>query len=170
MYSGYRINTVYDLMREPEGPVPFEYTVFGEAVPREGVVHPHAVLISKTMCIPQRHVRKLPPPVVDIVADPAHYLDVGMGKIMGEANSKGLVSDSPLISGLRSRTGWPTPRSGNSGASHRLSQRVMGDLPTLARFAKHVNGVDMPRTRFEEAINIEWVEWLMGYKAGHTAS
>jgi hypothetical protein len=29
-----------------------------------------------------------------------------------------------------------------------------------------VNGVDMPRTRFEEAINIEWVEWLMGYKAG----
>ena len=174
MYSGYRINTVYDLMREPEGPMTFEYTVHGEQEPRTGVVYPHAVLVASlndslpATCIPQRHVRKLPPPVVDIIAHPGHYMDVGMGKIMGTPDGNGVISDSPLVRGVQGKTGWPTPRSGNSGASHRLSQRVMADLPTLARFAQRVNGVDMPRTTFDDAVNIEWVEWLMGYGKGYT--
>jgi hypothetical protein len=79
----HRITTVYDLMREPEGPCTFEYTVHGgEAVPRRACSSP-ALLISKTMHTSAPSCAA--PPVVDIVADPAHHL-TGIGR-SHEANS-----------------------------------------------------------------------------------
>jgi len=70
---------------------------------------------------------------------------------------------SPLITAVQCATQWSTPRAGNSGASHILSERSMRDLPTQVRFE-----VSTPDDERGWLLNTDWVEWLMGYPAGYT--
>ena len=63
---------------------------------------------------------------------------------------------------------WPTPRAGVSTHSQVLSHRTADDLPTVAVFASKVGDKAMPKTNPATYVNAEFVEWLMGYPAGHT--
>jgi len=58
---------------------------------------------------------------------------------------------------------WSTPRAGNSGACHVLTERSIRDLPTQVRFER---GTDDAERGF--LLNAEWVGWLMGFPPGYT--
>lgn len=75
---------------------------------------------------------------------------------------------SPPIVGRRVIKNWPTPRATAPRHSHVLSNRTLGDLPTVALFACSIQGLAQPPSGKGMVINPAFVEWLMGFPPGWT--
>jgi DNA-cytosine methyltransferase len=58
---------------------------------------------------------------------------------------------------------WPTPRTQAATHSHTLTSRTAYDLPTCVMYASMVGTRAQKRTDDSQAINPNFVEWLMGY-------
>jgi hypothetical protein len=71
---------------------------------------------------------------------------------------------SPLITTLCYAKQWSTPRAGNMGPCHVLTERSLRDLPTMVRFERST-----PKEARGWLLNSEWVEYLMGFPPGYTA-
>jgi site-specific DNA-cytosine methylase len=76
---------------------------------------------------------------------------------------RGIIT-TPRLRKPREVFNWATPRAQAHGSSQVLTERAMRDLESQARFATSTSGNRGGRLR------IEWVEWLMGYPEGWTAT
>lgn len=72
---------------------------------------------------------------------------------------------TPLVLAPIVKTGWPTPRSTCWHACRVLTMRSVKDLPTVLRFEK-----DTPSEHRGWKVNVEFVEWMMGYERGYTST
>lgn len=97
----------------------------------------------------------------EIVLDPRHYTP--------DYIKRKLVHRSPPVLQEMIMVNWPTPRSNAPRHSNSLSDRNTRDLATTALFACKVQGVRQPKPTQGMSVNIEFVEWLMGYPRGWTA-
>jgi hypothetical protein len=64
---------------------------------------------------------------------------------------------SPAVNAPFTLRLWPTPRAGNCGANHTLSERTTRDLCTAVRFEKSTPA------GLRRWVNWRWTRWLMGY-------
>lgn len=119
-----------------------EYPSFGTSV--RGVAYAQ----------PRPPVAPWPVPKITVTLDPSAW-----------SKQTGYPATSPRVTEPRTIHAWATPRHGNVGASHLLTERVTRDLATQVRFA-----ADTPAAQRGLALNPEWVEWLMGYPRGWTAA
>lgn len=72
---------------------------------------------------------------------------------------------TPLVSTRMAKTGWPTPRNSCWHPCRVLTVRSAKDLPTVMRFE-----TSTPPEHRSWKINPEFVEWMMGYEPGFTAT
>jgi hypothetical protein len=99
-----------------------------------------------------------------IVLDPNHYKDV---QSTYRDRRHAPEAQSPALTRPVHRTQWATPRTPN-GTGHVLTERMAGDIQTMARFASSVDGVKQPRTDSTKYVNIRYIEWVMGLPKDHT--
>lgn len=102
-------------------------------------------------------MKVLPIPKLNLVLDPKVYAPPA-GYVPNIA-----FKDSLLLKEPYHKTLWATPRTGCLYASHYLTLRSKGDLPTMVRFEK-----DTPDDCRGHAVSCEWVEWLMGFPQEYT--
>lgn len=96
----------------------------------------------------------------DIHVQPNHYAGA-------ETASKRAVL--PSLKDVYKRKVFPTPRATMWRKSNVLTTRTLRDLPSFAIFVSKVNGVPQPRTKAKEVVNLDFLEWLMGFPVGWTA-
>jgi site-specific DNA-cytosine methylase len=103
----------------------------------------------------------MPPsvPRFEILLRPDHFAGA-------EKSSKRAVM--PATEGTTARNVFPTPRATMWRKSNVLTSRTMRDLPCFALFVSKVNGVSQPKTRANEVVNLDFMEWLMGFPVGWT--
>jgi site-specific DNA-cytosine methylase len=123
--------------------------------PKHGIMHRSGVMAPV-------FVERIKPVLIQIVLDPSHYTTTRSHR------QAWLKSQSVALDKKTVRNSWPTPRAGSTGATHALTERSKKDLATAALFASSVGGKRTAKTRDGDGINIHFVEWLMGYKPGHT--
>ena len=63
---------------------------------------------------------------------------------------------------------FPTPRAQMWRRSYTLTARNTQDLPTFVLFIKKIGDTEFERPTSEMVVNINFVEWLMGYPSGWT--
>jgi len=75
---------------------------------------------------------------------------------------------SPLVQGHVHLKLWPTPRTGGITHSHNLSLRTVRDLSTAAMYACRVGDMSYAPTTDADRMNVQYVEWMMGYPKDYT--
>jgi DNA (cytosine-5)-methyltransferase 1 len=161
LYTGYKIYTLYDLR---QACVLVPCTGYDEDMCTN--------IVTSNVCAPvggpKVYIRMLDvqqcPPII-VRMHEHQYKD--SHKL--SAAYKVRIQKSPRLT-RGTRDVWPTPRSACAHASHILTARGLGDLPTCARFAVSIDDRCVPKTNCTEQISIQWVEWLMGYPTHWTKS
>jgi DNA (cytosine-5)-methyltransferase 1 len=99
-----------------------------------------------------------------IVLDPKHY------KAAARTTGRDTRMDhrSPLVTRPVKRKQWATVRT-SIGTGHILTERMTGDVQTMARFASSVDGIKQTRTDPTTYMSIRFLEWMMGLPRDHTS-
>ena len=90
-------------------------------------------------------------------------LDPALWPLPATAKHSPTLKRERLILETRSYALMPTPRSSNVGANNHLTERAAHDLCTFVRFERGT-----PNALRGKRMNMDWVDWLMGYKPGYS--
>jgi hypothetical protein len=101
-----------------------------------------------------------------IVLDPKHYRR-DPSQVRTRYKMKGVVVASPLLTAPQKREKWSTICT-SYGTGCVLTERMTRDVHTMARFASTVDGVKQARTDSSTWLNINYMEWMMGFPRDHT--
>lgn len=153
LYTGFAVQTFEQCQRMKSiqynaSPVPGAFSINGS----------HGFMMGKA-----KKTFTIPPsvPRFEILLHPDHYAGA-------EKSSKRAVL--PSMQGTTTRNVFPTPRATMWRKSNVLTARTMRDLPCFALFVSKVNGVPQPKTKVNQVVNLEFLEWLMGFPVGWTVA
>jgi hypothetical protein len=157
LFSGFSIGALADVVKLDGKRIAYAKEVIGQPC-KAPSSHCHALNAHNYVCVDFKPVHL---PVGEIVLSPGHYKTDSAGR--GRLHVRSEKISSPM-----SRKHWPTPRSSCPRYSNYLTQRSKKDLATFALFASSIDGVKQPRTHKGQTININFVEYMMGYPKDHT--
>jgi DNA (cytosine-5)-methyltransferase 1 len=159
MYSGFSIQTMKDLENQ-KTPVKFASSCVVASVPKTTQhvdVNKHGVVTYIAL------EEKNDDMYVSVELSQDQYLSSHKQRVSNKARSDKSTRIAEATLSI-----WPTPRTKCAHASHVLTSRGLRDLPTCARFARMVEGQREPCTDHDDQVNIQWIEWLMGYPSDWT--
>jgi DNA-cytosine methyltransferase len=165
LFSSFRILSISDLIRERGGSLTFD----ARATPSQAAPTLAHGIIDCGEFIPYE-VPQHKPASNNIIVDPTHYKDGYLSAQRDTFTRNGVSQKSPLVRERIYREMWPTVRANAHGTGHVLTVRMANDLHTAARFASSVRGVKQKRTDSTQWLNVNWIEWLMGYPVDYTRS
>ena len=162
MYTAFNVRYPVDMVSLKDVRYAREGRNFRECVPWSAILPKHAEVCvqgTKDLHVNIKKVRTL----ANITLDPNHF------KTQKEyVENASRPRRSPLVKGKLHLHLWPTPRTGGITHSHNLSQRTVRDLSTAAMYACTVGDRSYPPTTDSDRMNVQYVEWMMGYPNDYT--
>jgi len=158
LYSGFAVHESHKIPRTLRHAKP----CLASQCPDKQEKWPEHATVSRSGKVRQVAVSPLPQPVTKITVDPDHF------KPTVQHKQPWRLSHTPSHGSTAIRTFWPTPRANSPTHTSVMTTRTKNDLPTAAMFASHIDGRRQPSPGDGDVINAAFVEWLMGYSAGHS--